>query len=393
MLRWIPEPALVDDDIAAESDATWLCLLGDDQRDVESDVPDRGVAITRQTLTASTFVEIVDTLVGEFDVIDVLTLLTSRCVELLDAAAAGILLADGDGHLRVIGASNEQARLLELFQVQHDEGPCLDCFRSGEVVHHSDLDTLSPWSRFATECTAAGYASVCAIPLRLKDRTLGCLNLFMLGPAGLTGVDVALAQALADVTSVIIVQDEVVRDGEVRTEPQSTPHRGRRVDRRRQDRHRHDSIRSALTDTAPPPFLHVADLHDRVVDVPYRAASSGVGVVGVRQRVIAAELTESFVECHCEHVEVGIAGDQSAVEHRLDFEFGARAADCEVPPPQLRDGKSEALTGSFQQVDGVVHLERSGFGAQRVEQFRGVGDDGLFRCTSRAVQRCDGVGR
>ena len=173
-------------------------------------------AATRQTLTATTFVEIVDTLVGDFDVIDVLTSLTSRCVELLDAAAAGILLADSDGHLCVVGASNEQIQLLELFQVQNDEGPCLDCYRTGRVVLHSDLDTVSPWPLFSAECTAAGYASVCAIPLRLAAHTLGCLNLFMSEPGGLTDTDIALAQALADVASIAIVQDQAMRDATIR---------------------------------------------------------------------------------------------------------------------------------------------------------------------------------
>jgi GAF domain-containing protein len=173
-------------------------------------------ATTRQTLTATTFVEIVDTLVGDFDVIEVLTLLTSRCVELLDAAAAGILLADSDGHLRVIGASTEQIQLLELFQVQNDEGPCLDCFRTGDVVLHSDLDTESPWPLFAAECTNAGFASVCAVPLRLKAHTLGCLNMFMSAPGGLTDTDVALAQALADVASIAIIQDQATRNAAVR---------------------------------------------------------------------------------------------------------------------------------------------------------------------------------
>lgn len=173
-------------------------------------------AATHQTLTATTFVEIVDTLVGDFDVIEVLTLLTSRCVELLDAAAAGILLADGDGHLRVIGASTEQIQLLELFQVQNDEGPCLDCYNTGEVVLHSDLDRPSPWPAFARECTAAGYASVCALPLHLKTQTLGCLNMFMSAPGGLTDGEIAIAQALADVAAIAIVQDQATRDSAVR---------------------------------------------------------------------------------------------------------------------------------------------------------------------------------
>ena len=173
-------------------------------------------AATRQTLTATTFVEIVDTLVGDFDVIEVLTLLASRCVELLDAAAAGILLADSDGHLRVIGASTEQIQLLELFQVQNEEGPCLDCYNSGQVVLHSDVDNDSRWPRFAAECTDAGFASVCAVPLRLKAHTLGCLNMFMSKPGGLTATDVALAQALADVASIAIIQDQATRDAAIR---------------------------------------------------------------------------------------------------------------------------------------------------------------------------------
>ena len=94
----------------------------------------------RNALTAVTFVEIVDTLVDDFDVIDVLTVLTSRSVELLEAAAAGILLADTAGHLRVMAASTEQIELLELFQIQNDEGPCLDCFHTGAVVVHANLE-------------------------------------------------------------------------------------------------------------------------------------------------------------------------------------------------------------------------------------------------------------
>ncbi|MDO8392636.1 MAG: GAF and ANTAR domain-containing protein [Actinomycetota bacterium] len=173
-------------------------------------------AAPTQTLTATRFVEIVDTLVGDFDVIEVLTLLTSRCVELLAASAAGILLADGSGRLRVVGASTEQIQLLELFQVQNDEGPCLDCFRTGHVVLHSDLDHLSPWPLFAAECTKSGFASVCAVPLRLRSHTLGCLNLFMSAPGGLDDTDIALAQVLADFASIALIQDQATRDAAIR---------------------------------------------------------------------------------------------------------------------------------------------------------------------------------
>jgi GAF domain-containing protein len=177
-------------------------------------VPDERLAKSAQAPApaATTFAEIVDALVGDFDVIDVLTLLTTRCVELLAAGAAGILIADSYGRLRVVGASTEAVQLLELFQLQNDEGPCLDCYRTGELVLHSDLDVNSPWPRFAAECTAAGFASVCAVPLRLKSQTLGCLNMFMTAPHGLTSNDVALAQAMADFASIALVQDQATRD-------------------------------------------------------------------------------------------------------------------------------------------------------------------------------------
>lgn len=174
------------------------------------------LAQRRQDLTATTFVEIVDTLVDNFDVIEVLTVLTSRTVELLAAAAAGILLADEHGHLRVMAASTEQIQLLELFQLQNDEGPCLDSFTSGTVVAQSDLTAESPWPRFARESVAAGYPSVCAIPMRLTQHVLGCLNLFMATPDALPDTDIALARALADVASIAIVQDQATRLAAIR---------------------------------------------------------------------------------------------------------------------------------------------------------------------------------
>ena len=148
--------------------------------------------------------------------IDLLTTLTSRCVELLGAAAAGVLLADNDGTLRVIGASTERIQLLELFQIQNEQGPCLDAYSQGRVVINTDITVGSPWPKFSVESTAAGFPSVCAVPLRLKQVILGCLNLFMSEPVGLSDADVALAQALADVASIAIVQDQATRESAVR---------------------------------------------------------------------------------------------------------------------------------------------------------------------------------
>jgi anti-anti-sigma factor len=173
-------------------------------------------SVDRQARTATALVEIVDTLVSDFDVIDVLTVLTARCVELLEAAAAGILLVDNTGRLRVIGASTEQIQLLELLQIQSDEGPCLDCFRTGRVILNGHLDTESKWPQFASESVRAGFPSVCAVPLRINDVILGCLNLFMSEPVPSSNADVALAQALADVASIAIMQDQAVRDAAIR---------------------------------------------------------------------------------------------------------------------------------------------------------------------------------
>ena len=170
----------------------------------------------RQALTASTFVELVDTLVEDFDVIDLLTVLASRCVELLDAAAAGILLADESGHLRVMAASTEQIALLELFQVQNEQGPCLESFRTGHVVADPDLTAGSRWPLFAAESIAAGFPSVCAVPMRLREVILGCLNLFLTNPVPLSASDIQLAQALADVASIAMVQDQAARDAAIR---------------------------------------------------------------------------------------------------------------------------------------------------------------------------------
>ena len=165
---------------------------------------------------AAALVELVGALVGHFDVIDMLTVLSTRSVELVGAAAAGILLADSDGTLRVIGSSNDQAHLLELLQVQNEEGPCLDSYRTGQVVTHPDLTADSPWPRFAAVSVAQGYPSVCAVPLRLHEFRLGCLNLFMAETGALPDSDVALAQALADVASIAIMQDQLSRDSTVR---------------------------------------------------------------------------------------------------------------------------------------------------------------------------------
>jgi GAF domain-containing protein len=176
-------------------------------------------AAARETLVIQTFLELADTLVADFDIIDSLTILATRCVEILDAAASGILLADADGQLRVIAASGEQARLLELFQLQNEEGPCMEAFASGQSVIHTDLRTaLERWPRFSPYAVDAGYESLYAIPLRLRGDIIGVLNLFRARPGPLGAGDLALAQALADLASIAILQAAAATESRQREE-------------------------------------------------------------------------------------------------------------------------------------------------------------------------------
>src|SRR4029077_18300007 len=163
-------------------------------------------------LLSDTFVELADTMVADFDVIDFLHLLTDRSVALLAASAAGVMLADPRGELRVAAASSEQAGLLELFQLQNDEGPCLECSRTGRAVTATDLASPDrPWPRFAAAATRAGFATVEALPMRLRDQVIGALTLFRAEPGPLDPADVRIGQALADVATIGLLHERSVR--------------------------------------------------------------------------------------------------------------------------------------------------------------------------------------
>ncbi|MGW4907301.1 GAF and ANTAR domain-containing protein [Streptomyces sp. NPDC004270] len=160
-----------------------------------------------QQLLAKTFVELADNLVADFDLIDFLRLLTDRCVAMLGADAAGVLLADHNGELRVMAASDEQVRLLELFQLQSDEGPCLECFHSGTPVIVTDLTLeIGRWPRFVTAAHRSGFGAVQALPMRLRDEVVGALNLFRAAPGPFDPAGTLIAQALADVATISLLQ-------------------------------------------------------------------------------------------------------------------------------------------------------------------------------------------
>jgi GAF domain-containing protein len=173
----------------------------------------------RETLLARTFVELADTLVADFDVVDLLTLVADRCVDVLDVAAAGLMLVAPDGDLRVMASSSEAMRLLELFELQSQEGPCLDCYRSGEAVVNQDLATVNGrWPRFAAEALAAGFHSVHGLPMRLRGVVIGALNLFHLEPGEMRQADIDAAQALADVATIAILQHRATHEAQVLNE-------------------------------------------------------------------------------------------------------------------------------------------------------------------------------
>ncbi|MFI1401120.1 GAF and ANTAR domain-containing protein [Streptomyces sp. NPDC020681] len=176
-----------------------------------------------EQLLAKTFVELADNLVADFDLIDFLRLLTDRCVGMLGASAAGVLLADRDGELRVMAASDERVRLLELFQLQNDEGPCLDCFHTGTPVSVPDLRTEADrWPRFVAQAQHSGFAAVQALPMRLRDDVVGALNLFRTQPGPFDPVGTPIAQALADVATISLLQQRSTHRSNVLNEQLQT---------------------------------------------------------------------------------------------------------------------------------------------------------------------------
>ncbi|MDE3202871.1 MAG: GAF and ANTAR domain-containing protein [Acidobacteriota bacterium] len=178
--------------------------------------------MAREQSIVEALVEMADTLIGDFDVVDLLTGLTSHCVELLDISAAGVMVATVAGDVRLVASSSEAMRLVELFELQAQEGPCLDAYRSGERVEHLILQPgQAPWPLFSAAALDAGFQSVSALPLRLRDTTIGALNLFSVGQVPMTEANSVVARALADLASISIIQHRTA-DEQQRTNEQLT---------------------------------------------------------------------------------------------------------------------------------------------------------------------------
>jgi GAF domain-containing protein len=169
---------------------------------------------------AKVFVEIADTLVDEFDLLDYMHMLTERVVELTGAAAAGMLLTNQRGRLEFIAGSDENIKLVELFQLQNEDGPCLEAFNTGEPVVNVNLgEAAARWPRFAPRAAAAGFQSVHAFPMRLRGQVIGALNVFGdTAGSDFEDDDVQVMQALADAATIGLLQERTISRGEALTE-------------------------------------------------------------------------------------------------------------------------------------------------------------------------------
>lgn len=232
------------------------------------------MSVTREQRIAEIFVELADTLVDDFDVIDFLYILAQRCTELLDVAAAGIMLVDPHGTLRVAASSVEQARLLELYELQTDQGPCLDCYRTGQQVITAGPAAARRWPQFTAHARQAGYASVHALPMRLRGHIVGTLNLFRTQPGDLDNHSVHLGQALADVATISLLQQRSRHDAQILAEQLQTALTSRIVVEQAKGilAERHgidlDTAFSALRAHARAHNQRLADLARHIIDDP-----------------------------------------------------------------------------------------------------------------------------
>ena len=172
----------------------------------------RGDDVARQAVLARAFVRLADTLASDFDIVDFLHGLSEDSVEILRAEAAGVMLADARGGLRLIASSDERMRLLELFELQGAQGPCLDAFSTGRAVQANAADSLARWPVFAPRASGAGFQVMCAVPLRVRTDVIGALNLFRGSDEPFTGAEMEIAQAMAEMAAIGLIQERALRE-------------------------------------------------------------------------------------------------------------------------------------------------------------------------------------
>ncbi|WP_028279884.1 GAF and ANTAR domain-containing protein [Arthrobacter sp. H5] len=171
------------------------------------------VTTSRAERVSAAFVKLTDTLVADYDVLDLLHTLVEETVGLLDAAAAGLLLVDPQGELQVVASTSEESQLVEILQLQAGSGPCVECFRTGVVVAIDNIDSMAGrWPEFQAAALSQGFRSVHAVPMRVHGRTIGAMGLFGQDTGALTPEDSAIGQALADVATISLLQERTIRE-------------------------------------------------------------------------------------------------------------------------------------------------------------------------------------
>jgi len=166
----------------------------------------------RERLMARAFVRLADTLTDEFDIVEFLQSLSADSVEIIGAEAASVMLANAHGELRLVASSEERMRLLELFEIQSAQGPCLDAFGSGQAVQASGAESHARWPVFAPRASEAGFRVLCAVPMRAHAEIIGALNLFRRGNQLFSDADLEIARAMAQVATVALIQEQAIRE-------------------------------------------------------------------------------------------------------------------------------------------------------------------------------------
>lgn len=171
---------------------------------------------SRESQLSAAFVKLADTLITDFDVVDLLHWLVEECTRILDTQEGGLLLVDAAGVLQLVASTSEEAQLVEVLQLAAGEGPCLDCFRTGTAITVGNLEAdANTWPQFSTEALKQGFRSVHTTPLRLRGQIIGTMNLFSIHVGELAPADVAVAQALADVATIGILQERTIRSSSI----------------------------------------------------------------------------------------------------------------------------------------------------------------------------------
>ena len=227
--------------------------------------------MAREQRLTEVFVELADTLVEGFDVVEFLQMLSERCVELVDTDAAGLMLDDQRGNLRPVAYTDESARLLELFELQRQEGPCLDCFATGRVIANVRLaDSDGRWPLFAEAARDLGFATCHALPLRLRRQVIGALNLFTLEETPLGTEQLAVAQGLADIATIGLLHERALQDQVVLSEQLQTALHSRVVIEQAK------GVLSARSETSVAEAFRLMRSHARRTGQPLTAVASAV---------------------------------------------------------------------------------------------------------------------